>query len=355
MPSDSMEQTPGAAPHVMKAAPPGRPGAAPVPTKAPPQPPPSGGATASSRAQSQPSSSDADLRKARVHDLEQEVAEVQQRLDCACQALTEAQVTEANAKLDLEAAEAAVGAYRASRGSPDTSRQDDTEYKPSEPSQPGWDFKTQFKNAVNASEVVQTMPSSSSAGPDIGPVATTMFHQDDTEQRIDLNMPLPPDWRSNPPPQFKLEKWILLRWNHLTREGWSAIEDNLKGTCEHFMGEEGPQPAAHDLLRYYIIELPDWIITAANEYVASRVDHRAFQEIIHFDPVVIWNKFVETMYAPDGNNKEYMLMGCRLEIWQSPRRLLSLFVGTEMSRERARLLFLEVDRLNEALAYDSCK
>ena len=201
------------------------------------------------------------------------------------------------------------------------------------------------------------MPSqaSSSAGPDIGPVATTMFHQDDTEQRIDLNMPLPPDWRSNPPPQFKLEKWILLRWNHLTREGWSAIEDNLKGTCEHFMGEEGPQPAAHDLLRYYIIELPDWIITAANEYVASRVDHRAFQEIIHFDPVVIWNKFVETMYAPDGNNKEYMLMGCRLEIWQSPRRLLSLFVGTEMSRERARLLLLEVDRLNEALAYDSCK
>ncbi len=53
---------------------------------------------------------DADLRKARVHDLEQEVAEVQQRLDCARQALTEAQVTEANAKLDLEAAEAAVGA-----------------------------------------------------------------------------------------------------------------------------------------------------------------------------------------------------------------------------------------------------
>ncbi len=301
----------------MKAAPPGRPGAAPVPTKATPQPPPSGGATASSRAQSQPSSSAADLRKARVHDLEQEVAEAQQRLDCARQALTEAQVTEANAKLDLEAAEAAVGAYRASRGSPDTSRQDDTEYKPSEPS-----------------------------GPDIGPMATTMFHQDDTEQRIDLNMPLPPDWRSNPPPQFKLEKWILLRWNHLTREGWLAIEDNLKGTCEHFMGEEGPQPAAHDLLRYYIIELPDWIITAANEYVASRVDHRAFQEIIHFDPVVIWNKFVETMYAPDGNNQEYMLMGCRLEIWQSPRRrLLSLFVGTEMSRERARLLFLEVDRL----------
>ncbi len=50
-----------------------------------------------------------DLRKARVHDLEQEVAEVQQRLDCARRALTEAQVTEANAKLDLEAAEAAHG------------------------------------------------------------------------------------------------------------------------------------------------------------------------------------------------------------------------------------------------------
>ena len=66
----------------------------------------------------------------------QEVAEVQQRLDCARQALTEAQVTEANAKLDLEAAEAAVGAYRASGGSPDTSRQNDTEYKPSEPSGP---------------------------------------------------------------------------------------------------------------------------------------------------------------------------------------------------------------------------
>ncbi len=53
---------------------------------------------------------DADLRKARVHDLEQEVAEVQQRLDCARQALTEAQVTEAKAKLDLDAAEAGVGA-----------------------------------------------------------------------------------------------------------------------------------------------------------------------------------------------------------------------------------------------------
>ena len=51
-----------------------------------------------------------DLRKARVHDLEQEIAEVQQRLDCARQALTEAQVTEAKAKLDLDAAEAAVGA-----------------------------------------------------------------------------------------------------------------------------------------------------------------------------------------------------------------------------------------------------
>ena len=100
-----------------------------------------------------------DLRKARVHDLEQEVAELQQRLDEARRALTEAQVTEANAKLDLEATEAAVGAYRASRGSPDTSRQDDTEYKPSEPSQPGWDFKTQFKNAVNASDVA--IPSSS--------------------------------------------------------------------------------------------------------------------------------------------------------------------------------------------------
>ena len=67
---------------------------------------------------------------------------------------------------------------------PDTSRQDDTEYKPSEPSQPGWDFKTQFKNAVNAvglqesvqerllnaSEAVKTMPNQAltSTGPDIG-------------------------------------------------------------------------------------------------------------------------------------------------------------------------------------------
>ncbi len=146
---------------------------------------------------------------------------------------------------------------------------------------------------------------------------------------------VPPNPRMLPPP---IDERTLLRWQLLPADAWSLLLDGLSGYVAH-PNVSGPQPVYRAVLQVAIQYLPLNVHNAALEWVRRHVPLTDYPEFVQFNPCELWTAHANANLNDTPHNAQYLLMLAKLEVFQSPPRLVPIaqLSGT-MTHDRTRKL-----------------